>query len=109
SLQTLEPFVRELREACALQPAGLTRFEAGILSSDLRPWPPERFGASEIDPEMTSGALALAVLRRHFSAMLAKEPGTRLGDDIEELHDRRAATRRLPADVSPLLVVPTEH
>jgi len=29
--------------------------------------------------------------------MLAKEPGTRLGDDIEELHDMRVATRRLRA------------
>ena len=52
---------------------------------------------SEIDPEMTIGAVALAVLRRHFSAMLAKEPGTRLGDDIEELHDMRVANRRLRA------------
>ena len=48
ALQRLEPFVRELREACALRPAGLSKFEAGILSSDLRPWPPERFGASAI-------------------------------------------------------------
>ncbi len=100
ALQSLEPFVRELREACALQPAGLSKFEAGILSSDLRPAPPERFGATAIDPELTSGAVALAVLRRHFSAMLAKEPGTRLGDDIEELHDMRVATRRLRAALS---------
>ena len=98
--RALEPFVRELRDACALQPAGLSKFEAGLLSSDLRPSPPERFGATAIDPEMTSGAVALAVLRRHFSAMLAKEPGTRLGDDIEELHDMRVATRRLRAALS---------
>jgi triphosphatase len=32
--------------------------------------------------------------------MLAKEPGTRLGDDIEELHDMRVATRRLRAALS---------
>ena len=100
ALQRLEPFVCELRDACALQAAGLSKFEAGILSTDLRPSPPERFGASAIDPEMTSGAVALAVLRRHFSAMLAKEPGTRLGDDIEELHDMRVATRRLRAALS---------
>ena len=97
ALQSFEPFVRELREACALRPAGLSKFEAGILSSDLRPWPPERFGMSAIVPEMASGDVALAVLRRQFSAMLAKEPGTRLGDDIEELHDMRVATRRLRA------------
>ena len=100
ALQGLEPFVRELREACALQPAGLSKFDAGLLSSDLRPWPPERFGATEIDAGMASGAVALAVLRRQFAAMLAKEPGTRLGDDIEELHDMRVATRRLRAALS---------
>ncbi len=100
ALQRLEPFVHELRETCALQPAGLSKFEAGILSSDLQPSPPERFGPTAIDPEMASGAVALAVLRRHFSAMLAKEPGTRLGDDIEELHDMRVATRRLRAALS---------
>jgi CHAD domain-containing protein len=32
--------------------------------------------------------------------MLAKEPGARLGDDIEELHDMRVATRRLRAGLS---------
>jgi CHAD domain-containing protein len=35
------------------------------------------------------------VLRFHFQRMLAHEPGTRLGEDIEELHDMRVATRRM--------------
>ncbi|MCK4300380.1 MAG: CHAD domain-containing protein, partial [Planctomycetes bacterium] len=35
------------------------------------------------------------VLRFHFERMLAYEPGTRLGEDIEELHDMRVATRRM--------------
>ena len=35
------------------------------------------------------------VLRFHFERMLAHEPGTRLGEDIEELHDMRVATRRM--------------
>ena len=95
--QVFEPFILELREACALQPAGLSKFEIGLLSHDLEPPAAPRFGVSKIDPEMTIGAIALAVLRRHFSALLAKEPGTRLGDDIEELHDMRVANRRLRA------------
>jgi len=37
------------------------------------------------------------VLRTHFARMLANEAGTRLGEDIEELHDMRVATRRLRA------------
>ncbi|MDY7041037.1 MAG: CHAD domain-containing protein, partial [Chloroflexota bacterium] len=35
------------------------------------------------------------VLRFHFGRMLEHEPGTRLGDDIEELHDMRVTTRRM--------------
>ena len=35
------------------------------------------------------------VLRFHFAKMLQHENGTRLGEDIEELHDMRVATRRM--------------
>ena len=34
------------------------------------------------------------VLRFHLARMLAREPGTRLGTDLEELHGMRVATRR---------------
>jgi CHAD domain-containing protein len=40
-------------------------------------------------------AAAVAVMRLHFAKMLAHEAGTRAGDDPEELHDMRVATRRL--------------
>lgn len=35
------------------------------------------------------------VLHYHFAQMLLHEPGTRLGEDIEALHDMRVATRRM--------------
>jgi CHAD domain-containing protein len=41
--------------------------------------------------------VAFAILRRHFATMLAHEPGVRLGEDPEDLHDMRVATRRLRA------------
>ena len=93
----VSPLVDDLREACGLQPAWLSKYEAGLLSAGLRVPAPDTFGPTTIDPEAPIGAVARAVLRRHFSAMLAHEPGTRLGDDIEELHDMRVATRRLRA------------
>ena len=37
------------------------------------------------------------MVRTHLGVLLAREPGTRLGEDIEELHDMRVATRRLRA------------
>jgi len=39
------------------------------------------------------------VLRYHFAQMLLHEEGTRAGEDIEELHDMRVATRRMRAAV----------
>ena len=40
---------------------------------------------------------ALKTLRFHFARMLEHEPGTRSGDDPEDLHDMRVATRRMRA------------
>jgi triphosphatase len=98
--EALGPFVEGLRAACGLQPAGLSKYEAGMLSAGLGALPSETFGPTAVDPEAPIGLVARAVLRRHFGAMLAREPGTRLGDDIEELHDMRVATRRLRAALS---------
>jgi CHAD domain-containing protein len=100
AVPTFEPFVERLRVDCGLQPAQLSKYEAGLLSADLRPPRSETFGPTEIHPDMPIGAVAVAVLRRHFSVLVAKEPGTRLGDDIEELHDMRVASRRLRAALS---------
>ncbi len=43
------------------------------------------------------GEAGRKVLHFHFMRMLAHEPGTRAGEDIEELHDMRVATRRMRA------------
>src|SRR6202012_5072817 len=48
----------------------------------------------------TRGDVAFAALRRQLAVLRAKEPGTRLGEDPEELHDMRVATRRLRAALS---------
>ena len=45
----------------------------------------------------TMAEAARKTLYFHFSRMLYHEPGTRLGEDIEELHDMRVATRRMRA------------
>ena len=46
---------------------------------------------------MSLGEVAFAVLRRQFAEMRDHEPGTRLGEDPEELHDMRVPTRRMRA------------
>jgi CHAD domain-containing protein len=100
AVETVGPFVEALRVACALQPATLSKYEVGLLSADAGPARAEDVGSTEVDAEASIRAVALAVLRRQLAIMLAREPGTRLGDDIEELHQMRVAIRRLRAGLS---------
>jgi CHAD domain-containing protein len=95
----LEPLVSELRQSCGLQPAKLSKYEAGLLALGASVPETPDLGPTTVSPESTMGELAFAVLRRHFGVVLAREPGTRLGEDIEELHDMRVATRRLRAAI----------
>jgi CHAD domain-containing protein len=99
-LGALEPIVEQLRMSCGLQPARLSKFEAGLLAlGEEIPGTPD-LGPTDISAESTMGDLAFAVLRRQLAVVRAKEPGTRLGEDPEELHDMRVATRRLRAALS---------
>ena len=99
-LEALEPIVQQLRISCGLQPARLSKFEAGLLAVGLEiPGSPD-LGPTDITPASTMGEVAFAVVRRQLATLRAKEPGTRLGEDPEELHDMRVATRRLRAALS---------
>jgi triphosphatase len=96
-LDALEPIVRQLRVSCGLQPAGLSKFEAGLLALGQEiPGSPD-LGPTEVAATSTMGDVAFAVLRRQIGVLREREPGTRLGEDVEELHDMRVATRRLRA------------
>jgi triphosphatase len=99
-LEALEPIVEQLRLTCGLQPARLSKFEAGLLAlGEEVPGTPE-LGPTDVSATSTMGEVAFAVLRRQLAVLGAKEPGTRLGEDPEELHDMRVATRRLRAAFS---------
>jgi len=58
---------------------------------------PGPFAPGEIEPAMSVQQAADSVLRRLLASFLRHEPGTRLGDDPEHLHDMRVACRRLRA------------
>jgi triphosphatase len=99
-VEALEPIVNQLRVSCGLQPATLSKFEAGLLAvGQVIPGPPD-LGPTEVTATSTMGELAYAVIRRQLGVLAAKEPGTRLGEDPEDLHDMRVATRRLRAALS---------
>jgi CHAD domain-containing protein len=100
AVAAVEPLVESLKKGCGLQPAVMTKYETALAASGTRRLPPQSFGPTTIGPGDTVGAVALSILRRQLSIFLAKEPGTRLGDDIEELHDMRVASRRMRAAIS---------
>ncbi|HEY7947810.1 MAG TPA: CHAD domain-containing protein [Acidimicrobiales bacterium] len=93
----LTPLVDQLRQDCGLQSAILSKFEVGLLAAGLRVPTTPYLGATALPAHPSVGAIAYAVLRRNLGSMLTHEAGTRLGEDIEELHDMRVATRRLRA------------
>lgn len=100
SVDPLTMLVADLREQALLRPADLSKFEAGLLAAGLEPYQEPDLGPTAIDASNSVGEVAFAVLRRQFDAYLAKEPGTRLGDEVEDLHDMRVASRRLRAALS---------
>ena len=95
----LSPVVDDLRMSAGLSPATLSKFEAGLLAAGASvPGPPD-LGTTEFGPDATLGEVAYAVVRRQLREIVLHEPGTRLGEDVEELHDMRVATRRLRAAI----------
>lgn len=91
-------FVRTMQEACALARIPESKFATGLHISHLHP-PPE----SELpDLQSVTAATPVAdfiqlVLKRYFVEFLQLEPGARLGEDREALHQMRVATRRMRA------------
>jgi CHAD domain-containing protein len=62
-----------------------------------KPRVPKLPKAPGLDAADTMAEAARKTFYFHFLRMLHHEPGTRLGEDIEELHDMRVATRRMRA------------
>lgn len=68
---------------------------AALAKAMKQPEKPPKEPGLEADDSMAEAAQKTFNL--HFLRMLYHEPGTRLGEDIEELHDMRVATRRMRA------------
>jgi CHAD domain-containing protein len=101
SVERARRFVDVMVAALGLKPSETSKFGAGLAASGHHV-PPKKpsLGVTEIDAGMSAGEVAYAVLRKQFAVFVMSEPGTRLGEDIEALHDMRVATRRLRAAMS---------
>ena len=90
--------MRGIVETNRLAEAGTSKFEAALVATGQTvPTTGANYGSTEVNESMTAGEVAFAVLRKQFGVFKANEPGTRLGEDIEALHDMRVAMRRLRA------------
>jgi triphosphatase len=95
--EPLQTLVNTLRSDCALEPASDTKYSQGLKSVGLAPGTAPEFSPTAVESSMSMLDVALANLRRYLSAWHLHEPGARLGDNSEELHDLRVAGRRLDA------------
>ena len=95
--EPLQTLVKTLRTNCGLESASDSKYSQGLKSVGLAPAPPPELEPTVIDEAMRMDEIAFANLRRYLSAWHRHEPGARLGDDPEELHDLRVAGRRLDA------------
>jgi len=95
----VESFVQAMRYANDLTPTTTSKYEAGLAAASLVPSAVLDFGPIERDAEAGAAEYACAWLREQWAAFLYHAPGTRLGEDIEALHQMRVATRRLRASI----------
>src|SRR5918994_6416254 len=95
SLDLLQEFARAMEEEFGLRPATASKYELGLLAKGLDPEGDLDLGLVAVKKNLSVGEVAFRVLRQQFAAMRAHEGGTRLGEDPEELHDMRVATRRM--------------
>lgn len=88
--EVLERLGARLREAGAVESGGTPKvFRALGLDLPVDVKPP--------DPSAAPLERVLAMMRIQLEAIRAHDPGTRLGEDPEELHQMRVASRRLRA------------
>jgi len=95
--EPLRSLVKTLQSNCALEAALDSKYAQGLKSVGLAPAPASPIAPGEVDASMTMVEVAAANLRRYALAWQQHEPGARLGEDPEELHDLRVAGRRLDA------------
>jgi CHAD domain-containing protein len=122
SEEILDRLAEELQTRWGLLPQDRSKFERGFAlfgpepASDMEPptvmdaqlpsietvdeslpTAVELLSAPGIEPDDPMSEAGRKTFRFHYRRMLHNEPGTRLGQDIEALHDMRVATRRMRA------------
>ena len=78
----------------------MSKFEAGLQAHGIVPSTTPYLGPTQTSADDTARAYGLAKLRVQFGEFLRHEPGTRLGEGVDAVHDMRVATRRMRAAIA---------
>jgi CHAD domain-containing protein len=103
SLETLEVILSELRSAGAVPTDPIPKYSRAL---GTRAWLPPEVVVGDVGPLATAGHLVRHAIAASADRYLRQEPGVRLGEDPEAVHQTRVATRRLRSDLrtfAPLL------
>src|SRR6185436_17567625 len=88
--------VERLREAGARTGEAIPKIRRALGDqADLRP----EIEVPELDAQATVGELVRATIATSVIRLISNDPGVRLGDDPESVHQARVATRRLRSDL----------
>jgi CHAD domain-containing protein len=88
--ELLAQHVNHQPSAISYQPSAISHQPSAISHQ-----PASGFQPQPLVPDEPMSEASRKVLALHFAKMLANEEGTRLGEDIEALHNMRVATRRM--------------
>jgi len=92
-----EPCSKYERALAYLKNQAARKARARIAVQKKRPPAPKPSSRPGVSVSDTAAESVRKTLLLHFKRMVRHERGTRLGEDIEELHDMRVATRRMRA------------
>ncbi|HET9771999.1 MAG TPA: CYTH and CHAD domain-containing protein [Acidimicrobiia bacterium] len=88
--------VRRLREAGAGEPDNTPKVVRALGPRALEPLPG---GVTTVGSDSTMGDVVQASVANALTRMVTHDPGVRLGDDPEDVHQARVGTRRLRSDL----------
>ena len=100
SRQAIERLASALEGELGLTGPRVAKFRAGLAASGRDLARVFDFGQTMPSLDPAAHELAYGALRAQLAQLLRREPGTRLGEDEEELHQMRVATRRIRAALS---------
>ena len=92
----LPAVVKRLREAGAGEPDNTPKVVRALGPRALEPLPGR---ASSVGADSTMGEVVRASVANALARIVAHDPGVRLGDDPEDVHQARVGTRRLRSDL----------